>query len=210
MAQPTGLLDSTMPKENPFLGTGGSRNPISDMYGGVMKRAGNGDYEKGTDYSKDFSEDNALPGQRYYDKQVDENLVGGILSRGDDYYKNAEEYGLAGDTGQSFAADGGDPMAEAIAGRSKASYDDKVRGMLKQKEVNRPTEISGQLSRAGNMMGAEEQLKISNYKEQYAYQQQRQAMFAQWRNAKEGAKAQFLGSILGVGGSIAGAIGGKA
>lgn len=210
-----------MPIDNPF-GQNVPSDPFSRTANGLLRTAqqqAGQDPAPQTDYSKAFGEDNALPGQRYYDPRVDSELTNPQLERlgfNGKQYKTGDYYsdflnegvpkgGLDTQGAGLSASEDNDPMGQAIRGKAQRDYSGKISNLKNTIEANRTLNASNELTRTGNILGAEEQLKIQNHKEQYAYQQQRIQMYNQWINAQQQAKAQFFGSIFGFAGT-AGAV----
>jgi hypothetical protein len=168
----------------------------------------------GFDPSKPLDPSNKLPWQRYFDPSVDENLTHPAINRGmeDGYFEKQLNYGTGGDSGLGGGGLKGDessPMSAAISQKYQDQYGNASASLKAQNKNQGDIRQSNELSRASNMLGSEDQLKMQNFKEQYAYQQKRYEAVKAWEQAKQQSQMQWLNMIIGGVSSIGGAVLGK-
>ncbi len=89
------------------------------------------------------------------------------------------------------------PMSSAISKRYEAGLGNKLSAMQTKTEANAPVAQSNELARASSMWGQDQSIAMANFKEQYAYQQQRAQLYTQWRNAQTAAENAVWGSVIG-------------
>ncbi len=165
---------------------------------------------------ENLSEKNPLPWQQYFDdsitgesglikQQLNEaysDVFAGGLENPNGYLHKALEISDVG----PLQAEGGyqSPMAAAIAQKYQAQANDKLKAVRDAQKAEMPGKISKNLGRIANQIGTVQNLKMQNFKEQYAFQQKRQEIYNAWVQANNQAQAQFWGQVLGLGGTAIG------
>lgn len=171
--------------------------------------------------TQELGQDNPLPWQKYTPSTlVGTDATGGgfvndTLTRlnspnvlKDTQFKNVNYGGMNPMRRDSL----GDPVSAALNNKYASQYDTKIAGLKNEATIKDPVYRSKQYDRAGRVLGAVWQNQVANYKEQVAFQQQREQMWQQWKNAQDQAKASFISAALSfipvIGGAIGKAIGG--
>lgn len=176
---------------------------------------------------KDLSKKNPLPWQRYIDPGVSDvvnSQLGRVYGTSDNAFdpnninadgsykeqptKQTDSYTQNIERGVNFS--GGTPkptgnaMLDAINNKYANQFANKYAGLATNNKINKPVYQSSQLARTGSVLGNIQANEMANFKEQYAFQQQRQQMYNQWQQEQERAKGGFLSSLLQIGlGAIA-------
>lgn len=157
------------------------------------------------DLTSPLSRGNPLAGQRYFDKDASD-LAETIAGRTPDYFEKKITHGLMEPEVPDAQVDRADVMASAIAGRYENAYKDTLRGITSETRANAPVMTSESSTRGSAMAGAIRQNEIGNYEQQAAFQAERENMLAQWKSAKNAAKAGLMGAIFSGIGAVGGAI----
>lgn len=166
------------------------------------------------DPSATLGQNNALPGQSYYDPSVSQ-IEAGQQKLG----ANAEgllNYGLD-QPGAAVPATlkSNDPMVTALSQRYTTSNANNTASLKAGNAAQAPVTNSSEQGAAASEANQVYQNQVSNFNQQYAYEMQRQNLYSQWQLAQSQATAGILGSIFSgigaVGGAIiGGAVGGPA
>lgn len=160
---------------------------------------------------KDLSESNPLPWQRYLDKGV-EAMGSDILNNrvNGRFYENNLLYGIPDKAEKldysSVLGGSGNPQLDAIARKYQKQVGDSLNSLKGQANYDLGVMKAKETSRASDILGTAEKIRMSNFKEQWDYQQKRQQILDQQKNAQQAAEASTLGSILGLGGAVVGTV----
>ena len=111
----------------------------------------------------------------------------------------------ASGAGGALGAGEGDAMGSAIARKYQNQAGAAIGNIAKQVNQNAPMMANAQTNQANQMTGTAQQIAMSNFQQQYAYQQQRATLFNQYQNQQTQANAAMWGSILQGSGTAAGA-----
>lgn len=172
--------------------------------------------------TEDLSEKNPLPWQKYFgadaEKDVNDQLGrafgstykdGSIAPGG--YIDKTMNYGVAKTAAPLRAAPMGsnsgtsNSTTEALARKYSGVADNKLKALQINQKQAESKNVSKQLGMVGNELGAIDKLKMANFKEQYAYQQARNAAYTAWKNGNDAASAGIWGQIASAAGQFAGA-----
>ena len=166
----------------------------------------------GFDPTKDLGPDNALPGQNYFDKSVDTELIPGQEKR--DFAKELNE-GLDPNKGEIQGVQGragdnaNDPMVQAINENARKETGQAVRGLVTTNQAAGAVAKANELSQIAHETNAEYQNQVQNFNQQYQYEMQRYQIYQQYQAQQAQAQASLWGSVFGgigkIGGSVAGA-----
>lgn len=179
---------------------------------GPLITSGGHDNLSGTDFSKDLSKTNPLPGQNYFDPSVDTTLI--PQQQGRDY-EGLLNHGVGhddiGGTGGAGFAGGDDAMAKALGSRYEDQTKNAIKTVTDKNAATALTDESGNEATISHELAAERQNDVQNFNAQYAYQIQRQNLFNQWETAKQQAQSAVFGAVFGGLGKLGGAVlgGGK-
>ena len=176
-------------------------------------------------YKNTLSESNKLPWQQYLDTSLANNLDAtgknhnGLANQIWNRAQNGENEGLLshGVPTQASAIQLGNqpqgynnPMNDAIAGKYNEKLTDTIRNQKQLQDMGAPMRQSEELARSSDIFGKQQAIQMQNFKEQYAFQQQRQQLFTQYVNAQNQAEGEVLGQILGSLPFVGGIFGGLA
>lgn len=156
--------------------------------------------------TENLSEQNALPWQKYFDKNVSDtntpgSLVNGQLDRGKDYYENTRNAGLdnVNVPMRTTPLSGGqnNPMSDAIASKYQRDVGGKL-NMLKTNNQNQSEmDYSSSQGKAAKLMQLSQANKNKNFMEQYDFQMKRYNLHQQWDAANKAAEASTISNFLG-------------
>lgn len=169
-----------------------------------------------TDFTKAFSQNNLLPGQKTLDPDSQNRLQNQINDAINNFSSrrtfvdsgNAATQNLVPGAGQiaSSPINSSVPgLAGALAERAQRQYGDTMQSAKTLSDINSPYQQFSRLSQLGKQQNQFEQLQIKNYKEQVQYVAQQRQAYNEWLRAKQDAQSSFLGSLLGGVGMLAGA-----
>ncbi len=208
------MTDAKGNDTNVFVTSKGQNPTFDKLFGdpAIANQASAPNYQK-----YDLSRQNPLPWEQYLDERIagpgngnslaqkayegslDPNKIPNQLLNG----VGSDKAGVAG-VGDGLGSH--NAMSSAISKR----YAEKTAGNLNSiktaTQANAPVAQSAEMNRAASMYGQDQAIAMSNFKEQYAYQQQRQTMLTQWQNAKSAAESSIWGTIAGVAGAVVGTI----
>ena len=178
-----------------------------------------------------YSPTQLMPGQSSLDSGVTSNLdnqLGKYVSNGQmsDPDRQFVDSGVSGTSGlvpgasqissgpinSSMTMPG---LSDALAERANQKYSGNIAAARNLSNVESPYQESQRLAQLGGQYNAEQNLALTNYKQQLSSYLQENQAYNSWLQAKNNAGSAVLNSILGgigaVGGAIAGtAIGGPA
>lgn len=162
----------------------------------------------------ELSESNPLPWQSYLPKEITD-LGSDIQSRANpqsQYQQAMSGVNINPSMGATNVAPS--PMSAAISRKYQRGLGNSLQSLMTNQQIQSQTNASNELNRAGNVFAKQYQLQVQNFKEQYAFQQQRMQMYQQWMAAQNAAKSNFfssvLGGMLGIGGMLLGGPAGAA
>lgn len=179
----------------------------SKLVSDKMRLTGGPDSMNRTDWNATLSRENPLPGQNYFDKTIDSDLIPqqqnrdfeGILNHG------VGDSQLGGAGGMGFGG-GDDPMVKALTSR----YDDQSKNAVKtitdKNAANAPAMKSGEQSTISQELSAERANDVQNFNAQYAYQLQRHNIYNEWLNANAQATSALQGAMFSGMGALGGAM----
>lgn len=160
-----------------------------------------------TDFSKDLSRDNPLPGQSYFDPSIEGSLIPEQAGHDKNYFTDTLNYGLnTAGAATPGTVDSNDPMVKALSGRYADQSQNSLQQMKGQNEASAPVMESSEAAKASQELAAVHQNEVQNFNAQYAFQMKRYNLMKQWQAAKSQAEAGLFGSIFGGLGAVGGAL----
>lgn len=159
-----------------------------------------------TNYGADLSEENALPGQSYYDEKITNGLIGQQMGRDENAYKDLLGYGVS-DAGSALPGGArSDPMARALQSKAERDTQSSLKGIQTRAESEAGIKESNTQSQVEGEMASIYENKAKNFEQQYAYEIRRHDLLNKWKQAQAQARSNLLSQIAGGIGAVGGAI----
>ena len=156
----------------------------------------------GTDYSRELSEQNALPWQRYLGTDISRDLPQQMINQGatPDYYLNTTNRNVNDKLSLPTVDPLGSksPMMSAINKRYEKRFDDSMKSFRANQGYDASKYQADQLTDANKIMAAVEQNKMQNFKEQWDFQMQRYERYNAWKRAESEARSNVICQVLGM------------
>lgn len=159
-----------------------------------------------TDWNAPLGPDNLLPWQQNLDPQA--TLLGAQMKARahmpetySGLYTGVDERaGIAANPAGSSLAASASPMSTALERRAAREGEQSTRHLKTTFDMSVPLKKQQDLTAVSDVFAKQKQIELANFKEQYAYQLERQKIY----QAQEDAKAQVLGTIFGALAGLAG------
>lgn len=160
---------------------------------------------------QNLSEDNALPWQKYFDKNVagteagSDSLVTRQLGRDANYFEGARNRGLEDGNFSTFqprrlsggAGPTGNAMSQAIASKYQKDVSSSLGALRTQNKVQSELDSSRNLTQANKVLADAQQRKNQNFLEQYDFQMKRYNLYMQHKALQAQAEASAISNFLG-------------
>ncbi len=164
----------------------------------------------GFDPSQTLSQSNPLPGQNYYDPQIDKSLIPAQQGRTAETYGQQFNYGINPDKGeisgfQGLPGSNSDPMVQAINNQAERQTAGALRGITTQNQQAGTMAAAHEQNIVGEEAGAEYHNQVQNFNQQYQYQMARYDLVSKYNTAKAGAQSALWGTVFGGLGKVIGA-----